>query len=663
MLSLTCLILSAQDVNLGKGYKKDKKSQDMFIIAEDHFFNNNQLLALPYYRKLEEKYPDAPIIIFRIGTCLLYKSDEVDEALVYLLKIKQMNPKAEDIDLYLARAYHLNERYDEALASIDLYEKKKGITPAKKKEADQLRKYCNNAKELSAKPVDAKIINLGSDVNTENSEYVPVLTSDDSILIFTYRGKKSLGGLQSFPGVQDTAGFYFEDVYFSKRTKDGWSEPLAMSNTINSFGHDANIAISNDGQLLLIYKDDIGGGDILISKYINGEWTAPEAIAGDVNTSSWEGSATFSNDLKYIYFSSERPGGYGGRDLYMASLQSDGTYGNVKNLGPVINTELDEDAPFAHPNGVSLIFSSQGHNSMGGYDIFKTEIDPATTICTAPENIGYPINTPGDDKYLVLGTDGLHGYYSSGKAGGYGQQDLYLVQHDFGIKTFVLMVNGTVFLDDKPVAATITVIDEAGKKETFQARTNSENGYYLVNLPQGSKYKLIYEIVGMEKQEKSADASEMKKSEKLTIDMKFYTNPAVVAKTKDSVIVTPPVTPSDTSKPIVKTPVISADYNDILATYGNASAPGLIFRVQIAAYNFPNNYNSSHLQPLGPIDKIVLDDNITRFTMGKFPTLAEAEAFRKQIIAAGQTDAFVTAEKDGKRYLLKELAELKFFQK
>lgn len=681
ILSVTIFLLTgtglfAQDIDLGKGFWKDKKAQDAFFKAEEYYDDGYFLFALPYYRSLESQYGSSEYLVYRIGICLLYKSDEVDVALEYLLKVREKNPKAADIDLFLAKAYHLNGRYDEALQSIDTYEKKKNLPPGRLNEAEQLRKYCNNAKELSAHPVEATITNIGEPVNTENSEYVPVVSSDDSVMLFTYRGERSTGGLQSYPGTPDSSGYYFEDVFYTFRQDGKWQEPVALDSTLNGNGHDACIGISNDGQTLLIYKDETGNGDIYTSKLVGFYWTGLTPLKGDVNSSSWDGSATFSPDMKTMFFASERPGGYGGRDIYQATLMPDSSWGNVKNLGPKINTPMDEDAPFLHPNGTTLLFSSQAHNSMGGYDIFRTEMTPVDSSyweAGEPENLGYPINTPGDDKYFVLGTDGKHGYYSSGKPGGMGQQDIYLVESDFGLKkSNVMQVSGLVTLNDKPVEATITVRDTTGKFRSFDLSSNESNGKYLVNLAAGKKYTLSFSIDGQPAQVFSADATgvseEMVKKE---IDVHFYTADFAAARmhndslhTADSLASVQPVVMRLDTSVYAPAPhgLEQGDFESILLQYGNAKSPGLTFHVQIAAYNLPQNYNASHLTPLGSIDKRKLDDGITRFTMGTFETLAEAEAFRKKVIAAGQTDAFVTGEKGGKRYLLQQLAELHFFQ-
>ncbi len=665
-------VLNAQDVSLGKGFSKDKKGQDAFYRAEEFFDGGNYLLALPLYRSLEPQYGESQYLLFRIGICLLYKSDELDNSLTYLLGVKEKNSKAADIDLYLARAYHLNERYDEALASLDTYEKRKNNAPEKLEEAKRLRQYCLNAKIVSASPVDYRLSNLSETVNTENSEYVPVVTSDDSVMLFTYRGQRSIGSLQAYPGVPDSGGFYFEDVFISYRDGNGWGEPVALDSTINTNGHDACIGLSNDGQSLLIYKDDEGNGDIYLSQLYGDKWSKPMPLYGNVNSPSWEGSATFSSDMQTMYFASERPGGYGGRDIWVATLQQDGSWGNVKNLGPKINTPYNEDAPFLHPNSVTLLFSSEGHNSMGGYDIFRTDLTPVDSTFSEPSdprNIGYPINTPGDDKYFILGTDGRHGYYSSGKSGGQGQQDIYLVTGDFDLKDAnVLLVSGIITLDGRPVKASVNVRDEEGKLRAFRVQSNPVTGKYLVNLPQGKKYSITYELEGGDdRQVRQLDAStttmQMRREE---INVPFlsdeYRARQILARRDSLKQIDTAMFKTFPLDSLTMKLLNPYDYGMVVKFYGDAKADGLIFRVQVAAYNFPDNYVSAHLRTLGTIDRVVLDDRITRFTMGQFATLAEAEAYRQKIIAAGQTDAFVTAERNGKRYLIRDLVLEHFFQ-
>jgi hypothetical protein len=667
--------LAAQ--NLGKGWKSDKEGQEKFLVAEELFYNKNFLNALEIYRELEAKYPDTDILNFRIGVCLLHKTDEVDQSVTYLEKVKAKNPKAEDIDYYIACAYHLTRQYTKALASIDLVLANKKISPETKAKTERLREYCNNAIELEKTPVDVNIRNVGAPVNTASSEYVPVVTSDDSAMFFTYVGERSVGGLQSYPGMADSGGIYFEDIYWAKRERNDWLAPEPVGNQINTVGHDAAVGLSNDGQTLIIYKDEAGGGDLYLSHLDGNQWSAAEPIEGEVNTGAWEGHATFSADMRVMYFASERSGGYGGRDIWMAVLGDDGRWGNVRNLGPKINTPENEDAPFLHPNGLILMFSSEGHNSMGGYDIFQTELTPKDSMWSEPgdaQNIGYPVNTPGDDKYFVLALDGKHGYYSSGVAGGKGQQDIYVINGDLRVKNpRICQLTGIVTLDSVPMKSVIVVRDDMGLLRTFYLESNSESGKYLVNLPAGRSYTISCEMMGAERQIGKLEAPNAEDMTRSTRDFHFF-SPSYLARMrqdsmrKDSVpagaaVVTPPVvTPPKDSATVARKPVDPSDYNTIITQYGAAKAEGMYFRVQIAAYNFPNNYRYTNLNAIGPIDRTVLDDGITRFTMGKFETLAEAEAYRQRIIAAGQTDAFITAERNGKRYLLRELVDVNFFQ-
>ncbi len=682
ILLLFTFSLTASAQNLGKGWKSDKEGQEKFVLAEELFYNKTYLNALEIYRELEVKYPDADILKFRIGVCLLHKTDEVDQSVGYLEAVKARNPKAEDIDFYIAQAYHLTRQYDKSLASIDLVLANKKVSPETKTKAERLREYCNNAIELEKDPVDVEITNVGAPVNTFGSEYVPVVTSDDSVMFFTYVGDGSVGGLQSYPGQPDSGGIYFEDIYMSKRDRNKWLAPEPLGNQINTVGHDAAVGLSNDGQTLIVYKDESGGGDLFLSHLDGKEWSAPQPIEGEVNTSYWEGHATFSADMRVMYFASERPGGYGGRDIWMAVLGDDGKWGGVRNMGPKVNTAENEDSPFLHPNGLILMYNSEGHNSMGGYDIFQTELTPKDSMWSEPgeaQNLGFPVNTPGDDKYFVLGLDGKHGYYSSGVAGGKGQQDIYLINGDLRVKNpRICQLTGLVTLDSVPMKSVITVRDEMGQLRTFYLESNSESGKYLVNLPAGRGYTVSCEMMGAERKTSKIDAPNADNMTRIVRDFHFF-SPGYLEKMrlrdstkKDSVpVVTTPVVPTVTQPVVVTTPpkdstakkpVDPSDYGAIVSKFGNAKAEGMIFRVQVAAYNFPNNYSYSHLSTVGSIDRVVLDDGVTRFTMGKFETLAEAEAYRQRVIAAGQTDAFVTAERNGKRYLLRELVELNFFQ-
>jgi hypothetical protein len=308
-----------------KKFLKDPKDKTTFEEAEILFEEENFGVALPLYKKLEEKYPDEPILMFRLGVCYLFQPASSGIALEYLLKPDQEKFKKTDLAFYLGRAYHMNYKFDEGLAQLNQFILRKDVKPKLKEEARRYIQYCNNGKELMNNPVKVRISNIGPPVNTRNSEYVPVISSDESMLIYTYRGERSRGGRQVLPDDPDPNGDYFEDIFITEKDSAGkWKEPQSIGDNINTNGHDACIALSNDGQKLFVFKNlpsDVGA--IFISRLEGTTWTEPKPLKGGVNSDYWEGSISLSWDERTIYFSSERPGGFGGKDIYSATLQPD----------------------------------------------------------------------------------------------------------------------------------------------------------------------------------------------------------------------------------------------------------------------------------------------------------------------------------------------------
>jgi outer membrane protein OmpA-like peptidoglycan-associated protein len=331
---------------------------------------------------------------------------------------------------------------------------------------------------------------------------------------------------------------FYEDVYMSQNKGGNWTMPVNLGEPVNGPTHDAAIAISPNGSRLFIYKDD-GEGDMYLSTRKGLTWTKPVSLGPSINKkNSREASMSVTADGRTLYFSSNRAGGYGGLDIYKASsLKPNGEYSNVENLGPTINTPDDEDAPFIHPDGVTLYFSSRGHETMGGFDIFKSELmDGAFSL---PENIGYPINTPGDDIYFVLSADGQNGYYASEKKGGLGFKDIYRIGMDktaadssasksnisiaksdstkqlsqsLGAKnmksvrianaakfvTPLVLVKGIVSDAEthKPISSRVVVVDNTASETVSESESNEVTGEYLVVLPAGKNYGISVNAQG-----------------------------------------------------------------------------------------------------------------------------------------------------------------------
>jgi hypothetical protein len=660
LLSLITLISFSQTTNTKKWRKSENDSMQKALLLYDE---GNYEIALPIYEQLYKSHPKEIFLKFVYGRCCLYRSDKHAEALTLLSEVYEKNKKAEGINYDLARAYHFNYKFDEANQFADQFLAQKKLLTDEKVKAEQLKKYIAHAKYFYERPTGAKITNAGPEINTEAEEYVPVISADESILIFTYVGKESTGGRQNAFRQPDPFGIYYEDVFQSIKVDDRWTKPQGIP-TINTNEYDAAVALSPDGQQLFTYRDNGDDhGDLYVS-YLHGvEWTPPVKLKGQVNGYAWEGSCSLTSDGKTLYFSSERGGGYGGRDIYKATLQSDSTWGNITNLGDSINTTLDDDAPFIHPDGITLFYSSKGKNSMGDYDIFQAKMDLKDSTFKEVVNLGYPINTPDGDRYYVLSADCKTGYYASGKQGGHGFHDIYLVDPGYvGKKPAVYLVKGKITLDGQPVEAKVSVsITSKDNKNFGDFNSNSASGNYKVTLPAGSVFRFTYTYKDFPARTLDVDATAITDYTEKEHNVEFSTKPDTVVAVVPKDTVPKVVKPVDTFKPNTALQAKIKSYSEM---YGDISAEGLDFKVQVAAYKFPKNYKYPHLRGLGSVDQLKLDDGITRITIGGgFNTLGKAYEHNKKVIAAGQTDAFVTAIYKGKRVYLEQLEEMGIFPK
>ncbi len=636
ILSIVCCVANSYSQNKAitldiKVFSpEDKAEMDK---AETLFIDMNYLQALPIYESLLKTHPEEYYIMYRLGMCYLKKQDEYEKAVQYLKPVAENRPNSADVKFYLGISYHLTYQFDKAIKEFNEYLLQK-IIKSQRPITERLIQNCKNAKELVANPIDVEITNIGEPINTEASEYVPVISSDEKNMVFTYMGKKSKGG--------------FEDVFSTEKKKNGeWKTPKPLGDNINGYDHDACIALSPDGQVLFIYRDTPNKkGEIHYSRLNGKEWTTPNPLLGGINTNHWEGSCSLAADGKTLYFTSDKPEGLGGRDIYKSTLINDSIWSEAENLGPTINTPYNDDAPFFHPDGRTLVFSSEGHNSMGGYDIFHTQLQKDGTWKT-PINIGYPINSPDRDTYYVLSADGKTGYFSSGRPGGYGQQDIYTVVPGLiGYKPAIAMLKGKVTLNNNPTEADIVVTYKNNLQTYSKLGSNSTTGDYLTTLPTNREYEIAYKLKNFNFQQLKGDSviiktiavADVDTMVELDVNVEFYTMDFL----KD--------------EPIV---LDTMSLDDMLLAFGDTKTDGLIFKVQIAAYNFPNNYVYKRLKGLGDVEKNVLEDKITRFTIGgNFYTFNEASIHNEKVKARGQTDAFITAIYKGKRIYLKELVAL-----
>ncbi len=473
--------------------------------GEFYFEEKKYDKALEYFLQLESADPNNSFYKLIIGICYSYSPDQKDKSIEYLEKVKEMDDEFNEINLYLGRAYLVNNKYPEAKESLELYLSNEAGSKELAEEAKQLISNSESAQVLTADSLkEIEITNMGTIINTTDDEYVPLITPDEYQLIYTYKGEKSKGGLMNDKGEPDNNGDYHEDVYISFKSPDDWMydedvwlEPKPIE-SINTEGHDACIALSIDGQTLFMYNNsEENGGDIYFSRLDGDEWGVPIPLPGEVNTKYWEGHMTIASDEKVMYFSSDRPGGLGGRDIYKAEKLANGEWGNVTNLGPTVNTSKNEDAPYLHLDKRTLYFSSEGFNSMGGYDVFYSEIDDGGEW-TDPINMGCPINTTEDDKFYVVSADGLKGYYSSSHGvSRVGGTDIFVVTPDpakMRNAPIAALIVGTVFADDVPTGSIIRVYNATNQETSGTFRSNSKTGDYRIALIPGSKYSIDVDV-------------------------------------------------------------------------------------------------------------------------------------------------------------------------
>lgn len=361
------------------------------------------------------------------------KTVNKDRAAIYFEQVYAADPDFRfDILYKIGRSYQYGMDFDMALNYYNRYRDKllgeagyRGKDKVQLSVVDRNIYESRNGKELVANPAHYSIVNIGPAINSEAREYGPVLNEDETELVFTSRRRD--GNLNQ--NVADD-NVPFEDIFISKKVNGVWQAAQNMGEIINTEFHDSNLAMSADGLQLFLYSDE-NNGDIYTSKQLgDGTWTTPEPLGANINSSFKESSVSLSPDGNMLFFASNRPSHVGENenlDIYYSVKEKNDVWGRPKSLGTVINSEFNEDAPFIDYDGKTLYFSSDGRKGMGGYDIFRSVYDSAEAVWGAPQNIGYPVNTPDNDVFFVSTKDGKRGYYASVREDGMGYTDIYMV--------------------------------------------------------------------------------------------------------------------------------------------------------------------------------------------------------------------------------------------
>ncbi len=450
----------------------------------DDFFNAELYThALHTYKELDSLNPNDASINYKLGICYLQISSK-KKALDVLLKAQQLGFQSDGLAFNLGKAYHFNNQFLEAIAQ---FEKAKmlildSLTTGKwrHEQIKRLIQNCKNAIALQQHSQQVKITNLGASINSKYPDYAPLLVANETELIFTSSRVGSIGNKKD-----SKTGYFFEDVWASsKNEKKEWMPAKNMGKPINTEGHDATATISLDGQTLIIYRNE----NLYVS-YLKGKvWSEPQLLPKTINTDAWESSASISADGKTLYFSSNKKGGFGGKDIYQSHKNAKGHWETAINLGSAVNTVSDEESPFIHPNQTTLYFSSDREESIGGFDIFFTTTDSLHNW-TKPVNIGLPINSPEDELDFVWSADGKRAYFSSIREGGLGAEDIYMLERD-ALEARLILLTGKI-LDKhsmQSISALVTITDLQNPANTTTVAANEASGIYTIIVPPRKNY-------------------------------------------------------------------------------------------------------------------------------------------------------------------------------
>jgi outer membrane protein OmpA-like peptidoglycan-associated protein/tetratricopeptide (TPR) repeat protein len=469
-------------------------------LAEKYFDNGSYDEALKYYQILLDSDPDNMDYFYAIGQCYEY-GNQKEKALEYYLKVYEKFPLySTTLKAKIAVGYHLSTQFDNALKFYELASKDL-IPGMPRKQIKYLMAQCSTGKALIKKRINIRVENMGSAINTFADEYGPCFTLDENTLFFTSNRPTALGDTNRNTGKK------YDDVYIAQQKYGKWTPAQNIDAPVNTNRYESALCVTADGQELYFYRND-GQGDIFTSKLKGTTWQPPKPLSKNINSAYLETSVFISADGQYLFLTSDKKGGYGGRDIYYCKKQPNGTWSNPINCGPKINTQYDEDCPFLHPDGETFYFSSNSTKSMGGYDVFVCKWSEKNV--SEVYNMGYPLNTPDEDINFVISADGKRGYYASGRTGGLGGKDIYVIYFvDTKSPQFasipitpkkLLVMTGTVkdALTKKPLGAEISVLSYQKNSVVAQSQANEASGSFQFALPNGDMYAIDAYFPGYE---------------------------------------------------------------------------------------------------------------------------------------------------------------------
>jgi flagellar motor protein MotB len=416
---------------------------------------------------------------------LMSKQNRFSEAsLNYKTAVKIDSLFFKPVFFNLANAEMMSGDYFNALIHFNVYQSQKGMSSMNKIAATKRIKNCEFAINAMKKPVPFNPVSVGTGINTIDDEYWPSITADGQTLMFTRQPN-----LTTNPGFK---GVVQEDFYISYFSDNAWQKAFNAGAPLNTIQNEGAQTLSSDGSYMYFTACNRPGGlgncDLYFSAFKNGKWSEPTNLGAPVNTSHWESTPSISADGKALFFSSSRPGGFGGKDIWLTRLNDKNQWTEPVNLGSIINTDGDEMSPFIHFDGKTLYFASDGRVGMGGFDLFVTRLKDDSTW-TEPQNLGYPINTYNDEMGLIIESGGQKAYYSSIRDKSKGKDIFSFNLYEAVRPNPVSYMKGKVYDKEtgKLLKADYELINLSTGKIIIKNVTD-ETGNFLVCLPSGYNY-------------------------------------------------------------------------------------------------------------------------------------------------------------------------------
>lgn len=508
ILLSTALLSNAQNEKLKLNVKQGRGSRIAYEDARsklktaEKLYNKNQtaafLEALPLYIELHERYPEKAGFAYKAGVCYLETYDK-KAALPYLEYALKTDEKITPyLHWNLGRAAHYRHQFDDAINYFKTFKAYLKKEKASVKKVDQKIRDAEYAKTMIQNPVYVKIA-VPETINSEHSDYSPLIVTDGSQLYFTSRRPTN-----NPPKLDPNDGLPFENIYTAKNKNDKWDSPKNLGTPINNEFHNATVGLSPDGQSMIVYSQK----DLYIASKDGNNWSLPKPFPPQINSTDNESSASLSFNQKELFFirGKEPRNSDSNADIFVSEFEN-GQWSEPKKLPSTINTDRDEDGVFIHPDGKTLYFSSKGHQGMGGFDVFKSVRDKDGSW-SEPENLGYPINTAADDLYFVMSADKNSAYYSSYREEGKGMLDIVFL--DFTIETDSLIAQDTITIKQEKQEASLTLIkgiitdaktndylaadihifDNMTGDSIISITSNSADGSYMIPLPAGVNYAM-----------------------------------------------------------------------------------------------------------------------------------------------------------------------------